>query len=147
MTRPPKPTQLKRLQGTYRSDRANPAEVLPQAPSTFDPPPFLNDRAAEKWLELAPMLARYGLLTEADTDTLTAYVQTWSRWVEAESRIEEEGSTTTARSGYQQVSPWVSIAKTCRADLMKLGDRLGLSPSSRARIPASPAETEDDLLA
>ena len=94
------------------------------------------------------MLARNGLLTEADTDTLAVYCQTWARYIEAEQTLETEGATTKAASGYQQVSAWVTIAKNCRSDLMKLADRLGLNPSARGRINANPvAEDEDELLA
>lgn len=141
----PKPSALKKLQGTYRADRATSLEATP-APAPLEVPPYLSGLAADKWNELAPMLARNGLLTEGDTDTLAVYCQTWARYLEAEIRLETEGATTVARSGYQQVSAWVTIAKTCRADLMKLGDRLGLNPSARSRIHASPAPTEDDGL-
>ncbi len=82
--RPRKPTALKQLQGTYRPDRANASEAFPDAPLSLDPPPFLSGRAKDKWHDVAPMLARNGLLTEADTDTLGVYCQTWARYVEAE---------------------------------------------------------------
>ena len=143
----PKPTQLKVLQGTYRPDRANAGEVFPDAPCSLDAPPLLEGAAEAKWNELAPMLSRNGLLTECDLDTLTLYCQTWARYVEAETKLETEGATTVAKSGYEQVSPWVTIAKNARADLLKLGDRLGLNPSARSRIHANPAEETDELLA
>ncbi len=145
----PKPTQLKILQGTYRPDRANESEVFPDAPAHLTAPDHLPEGAAlDKWNELAPILSRNGLLTECDLDTLTLYCQTWARYVEAETQLHTEGSTTTAQSGYQQVSAWVTISKNTRADLLKLGDRLGLNPSSRSRINITPqAEEPDGLLA
>ncbi len=75
--RPPKPTQLKVLQGTYRPDRANPGEIFPDAPNDLAPPEWLSERAQAKWNELAPMLASNGLLTECDLDTLALYCVTW----------------------------------------------------------------------
>jgi P27 family predicted phage terminase small subunit len=144
----PKATQLKILQGTYRPDRANANEASPSVPDSLDAPSFLHGAALDKWSELAPILIRNGLLTECDLDTLTLYCQTWARYVEAETRLQTEGSTTTAQSGYQQVSAWVTISKNTRADLLKLGDRLGLNPSSRSRINITPqAEESDGLLA
>jgi P27 family predicted phage terminase small subunit len=145
----PKPTAQKMLEGTYRPDRANANEAFPSVPDSLDAPDHLSEGAAlDKWSELAPILSRNGLLTECDLDTLTLYCQTWARYVEAETRLQTEGSTTTAQSGYQQVSAWVTISKNTRADLLKLGDRLGLNPSSRSRINTTPqAEESDGLLA
>ena len=141
----PKPTQQKKLQGTYREDRANPGEVFPSAPDSVDAPPFLDGEAKDKWYATAPMLQRNGLLTECDLDTLAIYYQTWARYVEAESKLSTDGATTVARSGYQQVSAWVTIAT--RADLLKLGDRLGLNPSARGRISVEQKDDGDELLA
>ena len=144
----PTPSRIKQLHGTYRADRANAGEVFPDLPDTLDPPPFLEDIARTKWDELSEKLSRNGLLTECDLDTLTLYCQTWKRWREAEETLATEGTTTVAKTGYQQVSPWVTIAKNVRADLLKLGDRLGLNPSARTRIHATPiGGDEDDLLA
>lgn len=142
----PKPTELKVLQGTYRPDRAR-GEVFPDPPPSLDPPAFLNGSAKDKWREFAPMLERNGLLTECDLDTLAVYCQTWARYVEAERQLSIDGATTTARSGYQQVSAWVTIAKNARADLLKLGDRLGLNPASRGRISIDQRDDGDELLA
>ena len=143
------PTRIKVLQGTYRPDRANGTEVFPDSPTHLTVPDHLSEGAAiDKWSELAPILSRNGLLTECDLDTLTLYCQTWARYVESEAKLETEGSTTTAQSGYQQVSAWVTISKNTRADLLKLGDRLGLNPSARSRINITPqAEESDGLLA
>jgi P27 family predicted phage terminase small subunit len=121
--------------------------VFPDTPPSLDPPSFLTELAQAKYHEVAPMLHRNRLLTEADTDTLAVYCQTWARYVEAETRLQTEGATTRAASGYEQVSPWVTIAKNCRADLLKLGDRLGLNPSARGRIAVERPETRDELLA
>jgi len=142
----PKPTQLKVLQGTYRPDRANPREVFPELASNLQAPEWLSKEARDKWNQLAPTLSRNGLLTECDLDSLAIYCQTWTRYIEAEGKLKTEGSTTTAQSGYQQVSAWVTIAKNARSDLLKLGDRLGLSPSARGRIQIEPIAEDDEYL-
>lgn len=143
----PKPSQLKHLYGTYRADRAPANEAFPDAPLFLDAPEYLTGGAADKWAELAPMLSRNGLLTEADLDALALYCSTWKRWREAEDAIEEHGSVTTAQSGYKQASAHTTLAKQYRSDLLKLGDRLGLNPSVRSRIHVGQsAEKVDDLL-
>ena len=142
----PKPTQLKVLQGTYRPDRAR-GEVFPEPPDDLTPPDWLSEPARDKWSELAPILATHGLLTKCDLDTLALYCATWVRWREAEENLDREGSTTTAQSGYQQISPHYTIAKNSLAGLRALADRLGLNPSARTRIEVPPEKRrEDDLL-
>lgn len=143
--RPTLPTQQKILQGTYRKDRANESEIFPDRASNLQAPKWLAKKAREKWSELAPILSRNGLLTECDLDSLAIYCQTWIRYVDAENKL-NKGSTTTAASGYQQVNAWITIAKNCRADLMKLGDRLGLSPSARGRINTEPVDEGDEFI-
>jgi len=54
--RHPKPTQLKKLQATYRPDRASGGEVCPEPATNIAPPAWLSDSAQEKWNEVAPIL-------------------------------------------------------------------------------------------
>lgn len=70
------------------------------------------------------MLASNGLLTECDLDTLAVYCSTW---------------TTLAQSGYEQISPCVTIAKNTLAD--RIGDKLGLNPAPRSRIQLGSEDT------
>lgn len=142
----PKPTALKQLEGTYRPDRTR-GEVFPEPPDDLTHPDWLSQPARDKWSELAPILATHGLLTECDMDTLAVYCATFARWRDAEENLDREGSITTAQSGYQQISPHYTIAKNSLAELRALGDRLGLNPSARTRIGASPNKGGgDDLL-
>jgi P27 family predicted phage terminase small subunit len=144
----PKPTQIKVLQGTYRPDRAPAGEVFPEPPDDLSPPDWLSQPARDKWSELAPTLVGQGLLTVCDLDTLALYCGTFARWREAEETLEREGSTTTAQSGYKQISPHYTIARNSLAELRALGDRLGLNASARSRISTRPeTKKEDELLA
>ena len=51
-----KPTSMKLLEGTYRRDRANPAEPKPDVGA--EPPPWLpaDGPARDAWHRLAPVL-------------------------------------------------------------------------------------------
>lgn len=144
--RPPKPTRLKMLRGTYRPDRATGGEICPEPARNITPPAWLSDPAQDEWNERAPILASNGLLTECDLDTLALYCITWVNWRDAEEAIQREGNTTTAQSGYKQVSPYCTIAKNERAELMRLGDKLGLNPGARSRIHVEPRTEEEELL-
>ena len=141
----PKPTQIKVLQGTFRPDRSH-GEVFPDVSSDLSPPDHLSEPAHEKWLELAPVLTRNGLLSECDLDTLALYCETWVRWRTTEEALQREGMTTTAQSGYKQVSPYYTIASKSQAELRALADRLGMNPSARTRIETAPVEKSNDGL-
>ena len=62
--RKPKPLALKVLEG-YRADRTNFAEPKIPAGSTVAPE-WLTGHALNHWNELAPVLSKAGMLTEAD---------------------------------------------------------------------------------
>ena len=140
----PKPTQIKVLQGTYRRDRAR-GEVFPDASEDLTAPDWLSEPARDKWSELAPILGTQGLLTECDLDTLALYCATWVRWRESEEALQREGMTTTAQSGYQQVSPYYTIASKSLTELRALADRLPLCrttpPSPSASAPPGGVST------
>jgi P27 family predicted phage terminase small subunit len=146
----PKPTALKQLHGTYRSDRAPHKEATPQ-PATgnqLKAPEWLSEEAKAKWDELALRLHNLGLITEIDLDVFAAFCVSWANWRDAEECIEKHGATTKAQSGYEAVSPHVTRAKNHLAEVIKLSSLLGLSPSARSRIEVRPDEkSHDELLA
>lgn len=147
----PKPSSLKKLHGTFRPDRAPEHEAIPNLASgdQLKAPDWLSERATTKWGELALRLHSLGLLTEIDLDVFAAYCVSWSNWRDAEECIEKYGAITKAQSGYEAVSPHVTRAKNHLAELIKLQNLLGLSPSARTRIDVSlqQAEESDGLLA
>ena len=132
----PKPSSLKKLHGTFRTDRAPENEATPPLATgnQLKAPDWLSEGATQKWDELALRLHRLGLLTEVDLDVFSLYCVTWDRWREAEELVQKEGAITVAQSGYQAVSPHVTRAKNRLAELIKLSGLLGLSPSARTKI-------------
>ena len=56
----PKPTELKKLHGTYRPDRApaNEAEPNPASPYQLKAPEWLNERATDKWKSIVHLKKR-----------------------------------------------------------------------------------------
>ena len=118
--RKPKPTALKLLDGTQacRINRDEP--VIPAA--NLDPPKWLNQTAREHWAELAPMLAKAGLLTEGDRPALALLCDCYL-W------IRHDPENWKARELYR-----------------KLLVEFGLTPSSRSRLKTT-AEPKKDALA
>lgn len=146
----PTPTTVKKLRQTFRPDRApeNEATPNPASPNQLKSPEWLNERAVNKWNELALRLHGMGLLTEIDLDVFSLYCFTWDKWRDAEEQVEKHGAITVAQSGYEAVSPHVTRAKNHLAELMKLSGVLGLSPSARSRVEVSaPKPADKGLLA
>jgi hypothetical protein len=86
MPRPRKPAHLKIISGTARKDREAPPPVkLATLDAVPDPPEWLNERAANEWRRVAPILVANKLLTEAGLGPLAmlcavtgALARTWA---------------------------------------------------------------------
>lgn len=77
--RPPKPTALHILQGTYRKDRHSRDEPIPP-PGEVLPPAWLSMEARRLWAEMAPTFIAMGVLTTAD-------VTAFANWMEAQAKV------------------------------------------------------------
>ena len=115
----PKPTALKLLAGVQPC-RVNGAE--PQGPAGIPTPPdYVSGEGLELWGELAPMLARMGVLTLADRHALALLCDSFTRWREFPENV--------AR----------------RSEWRRLLAEFGLTPSSRSSIKVPPAAPADPL--
>ena len=67
--------------------------------------------------------------------------------MDAKAHIAEEGSTFETPNGYQQQTPWVSIAQASLKTMLKFCTEFGMTPSSRSRIVAAnaPESEVDDM--
>ena len=130
--RPPKPTALKVLEGTARSDRLKtepqPEVRAPRCPS------WLPQAAKSEWKRLAKTLVALGLLSDLDRGVFCAYCVAWAKWRKAEELLEKHNLLVKTPNGYPVQSPLVSIAKQEREAMLKAGTELGLSPAARTRI-------------
>jgi P27 family predicted phage terminase small subunit len=130
----PKPSAVKRLMGTFRADRARgEAHVATSVPSC---PKWMSAAAKAEWRRLVPLLRDAGLLTRLDRGVLASYCTAWARLEEAERHIAEDGAVIRTPNGYEQKSAWAGIASESAKLVERFGAHLGLSPASRARVPA-----------
>jgi len=138
-----KPTNLKKLQGTYRKDRAlkdefNPEIVIPPMPE------HLSEHAQKEWKRLAPQLFANGLLSDVDMATFAAYCQYYGRWVEAEEKLKERGELIdTTPNGMEQQHAYIGIANKAMAGMLKAAGEFGFTPSSRTRVSGNNPKKTD----
>lgn len=141
--RRPKPTALKELAGNPGKRALNKNEPkfsgLPTCPS------HLDKQAKAEWKRVSKELSAVGLLTAVDRAALAAYCQCWSRWVQAEQKIQETSLVVkAAKSGYPIQNPFVSIANTALDLMKKFLTEFGLTPASRSRLSVDADKSTDD---
>lgn len=140
---PPKPSKLKKLEGTFRKDRAAggtemvPAAGVPVRPSWLDP------EAKKEWARIVPQLAQLGVLTDIDGSMLADYCAAHSLAVKAAKQYQREGLVIKTPFGPQR-HPMIKVAQEARSQARLLAGEFGLSPSARSRvkIPEKPPATD-----
>jgi len=139
--RPPKPTAIKLLQGTFRPGRAmeepKPALLVaaPKPPKTL--PAKLHKRARAEWNRVARDLVKLGLLTNLDLVALECYCLAYERMHVAEDALADgNGLTVITPNGFKQQRPEVSIALQSRKETRDFLVQFGMSPASRSRVSA-----------
>jgi len=138
--RKPKPTALKLLAGDRR-DRINLREAEPDgiAPAM---PGELRAEVAAKWDELIGQLRAIRVLSAADGHALAIYCAAYGRWLEANAEIKRRGVVIDTHGGIGKhtvckKNPAVDVSSSAEAIMLRVLTEFGLTPSSRARIPAS----------
>jgi P27 family predicted phage terminase small subunit len=137
MARPRKPTALKLVEGTDRADRSNGSEVEPMLLNDLTPPAHLDPRSAAVWTQLAPMLRRLQLLTEADVIALEMLCNSVADYRLAR---EQTGDKFVAMShkGSQMLNQWLVAQQACRKGAESFMTRFGLDPVSRSKVMVDP---------
>ena len=139
----PLPTHLKLVKGTARPHRMNKSEPKPVV-ATPEPPDHLDDGGRAKFVEMAELLARHGVMTELDTGALARYVVIWRRWLEAEAEVKRRGHVVKTSNDTIIQNPFLAVANKCLAQMAQIESEFGLTPSSRSRIRmAEPVEAAD----
>ncbi|MCV7205296.1 phage terminase small subunit P27 family [Mycolicibacterium peregrinum] len=135
---PAKPARLKVLNG--RGDGKDSAgRPIPTPPKFIreapEPPEWLDGEALAEWRRVAPDLETLDLLKPADRATLTAYCETWARFVSAVAEYKAHGLTLiNPDSGRVGKNPAVSIAEAAATQLRAFANDFGLSPAAERTI-------------
>ena len=112
--------------------------VAPEAPD------WLDAEALAEWERIVPALDVLGVLKEADHGMVSAYCETWSRFVTAVRQYRLEGTTiVNPDTGNLRRHPAVGVAETAAAQLRTLGNELGLSPTAERLLNVTPRDDDD----
>jgi P27 family predicted phage terminase small subunit len=129
------PSNLHVLRGTNRSDRHGSGVAVTIV--NPDPPAGLPDAAAAEWRRIAPILAKYKLLSDLDTTALEAYCRIYARWLEAERKLDEKESMIfRTQTGYETQSAYLNIINMCLKQMQSFMAEFGMTPATRERLKA-----------
>jgi len=134
--RPPKPTELKLIEGNpgkrklIAPPKAPPAR--PQCPS------WLSDYAKTEWHYIVPVLDELGLLTKVDRAVLAGFCEAVSIFRAATEAL-NDSTILVKSSGRIAKNPVIQIQRDARRDMLAYAGALGLSPSDRGRLLGSAA--------
>ncbi len=143
----PMPKKLLRLRGSPRANLHGP-EISGLKMGVADQAPdwITNSEARAEWRRVAGELNGIGLLARVDRAILGAYCTAWGELASATKALETADLVYYDANGNPRKTPWLTISRDARAQVQRLGAELGLSPSSRARVPApKPVSSPNDL--
>jgi len=167
----PRPVALKLLEGRGHG-RDSGGRKVAETPLFKRIPPeapeWLPAEARAEWDRVVPELARLELTKPVDRASLTAYVLTWQRMVDAQKLIDEhQDFTYVVRGKDGEVidsevigghgllgqnsqgivrAPWVAIIEAASKDLRAWCAEFGFTPSAEAKLSVQEADRgEEDI--
>jgi P27 family predicted phage terminase small subunit len=146
MGRPPTPTSIKILRGNPGNRPLNGDEPAPPD-ADLSPPPCLDGVALEKWNEIAPLLAKMGVLSQADRSLLTRYCVLHEQWVVVSKHVREHGMTQLTSTGYSQITAEGTLFKSLPGDLLRIEQQFGMTPAARSTLKVNSAAAKENPLA
>ena len=80
-----------------------------------------------------------------DRAALSAYCQSWARWVTAEEELARPDvkMVEVTDKGYLHPNPWIGIANQAMKQMRAFLGEFGMTPSSRSRVTVSAPPVED----
>ena len=158
--RKPTPTALKVLRGNPGHRPLNQDEPEPDVYSVIPSPPEwagLSEKATELWNDVAMVLVKMRVFTEADRFLLFRYCDLWDSWLKSRDECKRFGHDNIytepdpanpgeMRIKHTQPHAWSSrYVQICKM-MQSIESELGLSPSSRSQVKAGPQKDQPVVL-
>ena len=143
--RRPLPTRLKLMRGNPGKRALNHHEPEPtpiERPPA--PPRYLNDLARKFWRDACRELIAMRTFGRGDLPTVAAYASACAEMAEADELIKQSGLTASSPKGGEYIQPLVVIRSMAQKRVKAFAAELGLTPSARSRIKATPPSTKGE---
>jgi len=95
-----------------------------KAPKAPQAPEHLDDEARRKWAELWPIVSQREKIDEGTLDALGAYCLAYSRWTEAEAKVNELGRVIKSAAGFAVVNPYLAVAAQAQRQMRQWATEL-----------------------
>jgi P27 family predicted phage terminase small subunit len=133
------PAQSKVIQGVFRADRHTHGQKVEIRLPTC--PKWLGKAAKEHWTTLGPILERAGLISIADADSFAGYCDSMAKFSEITERLQTiDDLMMPTPQGFMVQSVLFTIRNKLLEQVMKGGDKFGLSPAARSGIKSQPQQ-------
>ncbi len=118
------------------------AEMTPQN--------YLNELGKEYFYRVAEILESRGMAKEEFSIELSMLCNEYAKYEMAVIKTNKEGEYQTAKTGWLQIAPWITVQKEALATVQKLSPKYGMTPADFEKIKdyikAPEEENELDLL-
>ena len=143
-----KPTKQKKLEDTFRNDRAVANEVsFSPIDGVPEPPDYFGSIAKREWYNLIPEIQQANTLQKVDIPQLQIYCWNIQLIKEASAILKKEGYTTTITNkggySYEVQHPMLKALNEATEKVIRIAGRFGFDPASRTKVGAPPKEVED----
>ncbi len=126
-----KPDALKRMQKTFRPDRAG---VMVEAEGGLpipECPSWLDQKGKQTWDRVTAVMDGAGL--KFDVELLATFCDSYSHSIKCSEKLRTEGYTIVSDSGLPKINPSVNALRELQKTVMEAGKHLGLSVDSRSK--------------
>lgn len=110
------------------------------------PPADLPEDGQKMWMDVLPVLARYGGLREVDLPALKSMCRLWAIAEDSAKVLNEQGHYTTGSTGQMVAHPAIKVEQEARMGYLRHASEFGLTWIARSRLGLSEA-TRNALLA
>ena len=149
---PPKPVELKKLEGTYRKDRDKSPNLKPTMEISLEVPDDLNEWGQKLWGEIFSEYGKVGLITRVDLGSFHSLCSWYGIFREAEDivrakglEVEEEVYDKNGQVvGTKTVTnPMIMVMDKAQKNYFAMAKEFGVTPSSRAGLTFEPKKEAD----
>jgi P27 family predicted phage terminase small subunit len=144
----PTPTRILALRGSNRAGRSSPGEPAPEV-ALAPAPEWISEDAKKTYAAVGERLVALGVVTVLDGEALALFAMAWARLRRCEEFLQKHGEVYAVAGkkdgppvGFR-LYPQAKLALELSDRVMRLSDRLGLSPAARARLCAETPVGDD----
>jgi P27 family predicted phage terminase small subunit len=141
--RPPKPSEVKKLEGNRRQRGRDSIKEDPRGIGTPEVPETLTDEALVLWQDVVGSLP-LGILSSADNALLEMFAREWATYRKADREVQRDGELIFRRRTWV-MNPWLRVRDRSQTACLRLSQDLGLSPVARARLVAPDSSKTDPM--